>query len=479
MLDRYNEEEVLGFIEGDLTHEQKIEFEKKLVDDPRLRNLVAHLVLDRHRLRNMPDELAPPATMEPANLAIERHMLLGSTPGEPAQAPANRFHITRWAAVGGVAAMIALVATIFFQTLANPGILNLAGQKPTAPGQVAQAPISPDAATMALKQRSDSRAELDSRADKADMSSLPPLPDSTATLAARQAAAHDPLYANESTLDEAAQRGNAIAKAQQPAAAPPVDGAVAGTDTATQLTQQPSTEPFATAAHTENKALHAPTENTAVPSAELANKPVASTTAKQSVLEELLSSSTQISIASASPQVVAEHVRAWAMQNKLEMLTERPALAESKEKTEQLTSPITADADATPAEEPVRIMLVATRDQATQLVAELSKDTGNKVLLMEAVRRSMSADERQALAAPAAIATPAPSATQPADPELKDIDAALLDSLKKKATEHVHAEKTRGLDTEQIILSIVIRNAPANETSSPVTTQPATTDVTP
>ena len=75
MADRYDEELFLGYIEGDLTPEQTREFEKQLVDDARLRNLVAQLVIDRHRLRNLPKEDAPPNLMDAVNQHLERTMI--------------------------------------------------------------------------------------------------------------------------------------------------------------------------------------------------------------------------------------------------------------------------------------------------------------------------------------------------------------------------------------------------------------------
>ena len=48
----YDERLFLGFIEGDLSPEDTVVFEKQMLENPRLRNLVAQLVLDRHRVRD-------------------------------------------------------------------------------------------------------------------------------------------------------------------------------------------------------------------------------------------------------------------------------------------------------------------------------------------------------------------------------------------------------------------------------------------
>lgn len=129
--DRYNEELFLGYLEGDLTPEQIAEFEKLLAEDARLRNLVAQLVLDRHRLRKLPDEEAPVEVMDAVDRSMERRMLLGATPqAETAQTGVHRMRTGRWLVYSGIAAMIVLVAGLIARTLLDQPIINMAGEQP-------------------------------------------------------------------------------------------------------------------------------------------------------------------------------------------------------------------------------------------------------------------------------------------------------------------------------------------------------------
>jgi hypothetical protein len=110
MSDRYDEELFLGYLEGDLSLEKTLEFEKLLVEDARLRNLVAQLVIDRHRVRNLPKESAPPDLMDRVNANLERSMLLGAPGSEVA--PASPFRFVKAGRYAALAALVALVAVI-------------------------------------------------------------------------------------------------------------------------------------------------------------------------------------------------------------------------------------------------------------------------------------------------------------------------------------------------------------------------------
>lgn len=136
--DRYNEELFLGYLEGDLTPEQIAEFEKLLAEDARLRNLVAQLVLDRHRLRKLPDQEAPVEVMDAVDRAMERRMLLGATPkAETVQVGVRRLRTGRWLVYSGIAAMFVLVAGLIARTLLDQQIVNMAGDQQKQNGPVA------------------------------------------------------------------------------------------------------------------------------------------------------------------------------------------------------------------------------------------------------------------------------------------------------------------------------------------------------
>lgn len=134
MNERYDEEKFLGYLEGDLSREEMIEFEKQAADDPRLRNLIAQLVLDRHRLRNLPDEAPPADLMDRVNQRLERNMLLGVAPSDPGFiASEQRFRINRLAGYIGVAALLAIGTLLILRTLSNDGLDRLA----ESPGPIA------------------------------------------------------------------------------------------------------------------------------------------------------------------------------------------------------------------------------------------------------------------------------------------------------------------------------------------------------
>ncbi len=127
MNERYDEEKFLGYLEGDLSREEMIEFEKQAADDPRLRNLIAQLVLDRHRLRNLPDEEPPADLMERVNQRLERNMLLGVAPSDPGfVAPVRRYRFKRVAGYLAVAALLAISTLLIVNTLSNDGLDRLA-----------------------------------------------------------------------------------------------------------------------------------------------------------------------------------------------------------------------------------------------------------------------------------------------------------------------------------------------------------------
>ncbi|MAE63960.1 MAG: hypothetical protein CMJ18_06770 [Phycisphaeraceae bacterium] len=76
MAERYDEQLILGFLEDDLEPEQHLRFQQMLVEDARLRNLVAQLTQDRSLLRQLQREPPPADLMEPVNQLLERQMLL-------------------------------------------------------------------------------------------------------------------------------------------------------------------------------------------------------------------------------------------------------------------------------------------------------------------------------------------------------------------------------------------------------------------
>ena len=75
MADRYDENLILGYVEGELDAAQSAQFEALLAQDPRLRGLVEAMRQDRLALRDLPDAMAPAEVMERVNLHMERAVL--------------------------------------------------------------------------------------------------------------------------------------------------------------------------------------------------------------------------------------------------------------------------------------------------------------------------------------------------------------------------------------------------------------------
>ncbi|MCE9591224.1 MAG: hypothetical protein K8S99_11945 [Planctomycetes bacterium] len=485
MIDRYDEEEVLGFIEGELTHEQKVEFEKKLVDDPRLRNLVAHLVLDRHRLRHLPDEQAPPVVMDAVNQAVERHMLLGSTPGEPPAAQAIRLRFTRWAAYGGIAAMIAVVATIVFQTLYNPGVMNLAirTHKFTGAGPESQTTVG-GAQTPPL-----ALAEKKAAEGGASGALPPPLP--TIPESIGQTAAGETLHAGPSRLDESRRRSEEIAGHPSAAAgaAKPAESALAmktEADSANDQKQRNNEKPDAAPPESLAKAeqgeetralkLLDPKNTPAAPAAAATNTPAAieapdaapktktAAIAQDHEGNETRQSDLQLVIVSASPAAAADQVRDWAKQNQAEVLTDRSdadTAAVEKQTPEQ-------HADKQLPEQR-RMVLILSRGQVVQLADALTRKQTNQITLMAPTRPPAAAaptDELRdkstgdnASGAKSAGADLPPPASQPAD------------ALAGRTGGETRID--RYLDSDRVVLPILIRAA--QDTANATTPQDEST----
>lgn len=127
MAERYDEQMILGYIEGDLKPELQVQFERLLTQDARLRNLVGQLLLDRQNLRQVPTEQSPPQIMERIEQQLERRMLLDTGSAErighihPAKTSS---HLGRWLAYSGVAALLAISVTVFYATLNDALLLD-------------------------------------------------------------------------------------------------------------------------------------------------------------------------------------------------------------------------------------------------------------------------------------------------------------------------------------------------------------------
>jgi hypothetical protein len=214
MVDRYDEELFLGYVEGTLSHDQAMAFEKQMLEDARLRNLVAHMVLDRHRLRGMPDESPPAELMQRVNERLERQMLLGAPTGEPAPAaPASPAATAlRFLVYAALAAMILVCAALFIHTLMPSPLLD----------QPELARHSSAGATLALQDAPRESAPASALAESSE-----PTADSAVAAADAVVAKQEPQSLFRAGLEEREER-----KEQSATAAASVEGVAKGKDDA-------------------------------------------------------------------------------------------------------------------------------------------------------------------------------------------------------------------------------------------------------
>lgn len=131
MADRYDQEMILDYVEGDLSPAARVRFEAMLANDPPLRELTQKLVADRAALRGMPDEQPPAELIEDAMQQLERGMLLGDTdPGLLAGSTPHprRLWVGRAAAYAGLAAVLVLTSGLLLSTLTGVDLLDTAEQ---------------------------------------------------------------------------------------------------------------------------------------------------------------------------------------------------------------------------------------------------------------------------------------------------------------------------------------------------------------
>jgi hypothetical protein len=126
MTERYDQDIILGYVEGELTESQLAEFEAILADDHELRQLVSHLKHDRQALRGLGTQSAPVGLIDQVIQAHERAGLLGDPAAPepmPRSMPVNRWKFRRVLSYGAVAAVLLLSVGLVVQTLIPPDIL--------------------------------------------------------------------------------------------------------------------------------------------------------------------------------------------------------------------------------------------------------------------------------------------------------------------------------------------------------------------
>ncbi|MEM6458909.1 MAG: hypothetical protein AAF710_05915 [Planctomycetota bacterium] len=115
---------ILDYVEQQLGRADTARFEAMLDGDPKLAALVSDLKRQRLTLRDAEPVLPPPGLADAAVEAVERRLLLDGG-GEAALPPAideptpTRFRLVSWLSYGAIAAVLALVGAVVFQSLQN------------------------------------------------------------------------------------------------------------------------------------------------------------------------------------------------------------------------------------------------------------------------------------------------------------------------------------------------------------------------
>lgn len=171
MLDKYDHNLLLGYLEEELSPAETARVEAMLGEDPKLSRLVASMKADRAALRGLPADAVPAAIMEQVNLRLERQMLLDEPiPFEETVRTHKTFRLHRALIYSGLAALVLISAGVVVQTLLPGGF----GGVPLAlPGTTA----GRDGA-MAMRERSSAPAreedavreeDVADRADRGDV----------------------------------------------------------------------------------------------------------------------------------------------------------------------------------------------------------------------------------------------------------------------------------------------------------------------
>lgn len=131
MTERYDQDMILGYVEGDLDDVQRVAFEATLAQDHELRNLVSQMKLDRESLRRLGGVPAPVGLIDQVMQVKERAELLGDPEAPeplPLKMPVNRYNLRRVLAYSGIAAVLLLSAALVVPTLMPSGLLNRPAQ---------------------------------------------------------------------------------------------------------------------------------------------------------------------------------------------------------------------------------------------------------------------------------------------------------------------------------------------------------------
>ena len=137
MVDRYDHELILGYVEGELSPEDQARCEAVLGEDPALRQFVCDLQADRLAVRQMADEDPPADLVEGVIQRLERQMLLsepaGAMPTEFRRPEARRLRFHRALGYCAIAAVLLISGALVFLPLTRPSLLDDVRRHDTSP----------------------------------------------------------------------------------------------------------------------------------------------------------------------------------------------------------------------------------------------------------------------------------------------------------------------------------------------------------
>lgn len=131
MLDRYDQDLLLDYLEGELDADRRAKLDAMLAEDPQLAGLLSEMAIDRAALRSLPEAQAPTDLVHDVTKTLERRMLLDEPIDETGPIPMSRgrgltpeparsFSWGRVVGLSGLAASVALAAGIVVITLDDP-----------------------------------------------------------------------------------------------------------------------------------------------------------------------------------------------------------------------------------------------------------------------------------------------------------------------------------------------------------------------
>lgn len=222
MAERYDEQALLDYLEGDLSTDQAAEFERQLENDTKLRSLVGQLLADRDALRRLPTQPAPPQVMERVEQQLERAMLL--KPDMTAQGPAPvpvHLRLAPYLTYAAVAAMILIAAGLVLRTLVDEEVLRAAKGKPRQIAMGGAAAEESEAVRQAAKDRGGTSLDralriAEARKEKGDpLANLPVAPAAPSAPASPTVNASARDGAAAASSDARAAAGASVADAEQ------------------------------------------------------------------------------------------------------------------------------------------------------------------------------------------------------------------------------------------------------------------------